>query len=102
VATALAQAGQHQQAAKIATQAEQTARTITDPDARARALAAAAEALAQTGHNRLACRAVAEACAVLPWTSVVKPVLRLDPSAISLLRDLLDDRVKVTNVRETP
>ena len=46
VAGALARAGQHQQAAAVAPQAETVARSITDPDRQARALVAVAGALA--------------------------------------------------------
>ncbi|MCM3882284.1 hypothetical protein, partial [Frankia sp. R82] len=49
----LAQAGEHDRAEQIATAAEQIARTITNPDWQARALAGVAGALAQAGeHDR--------------------------------------------------
>ena len=47
VAGALAQAGQYEQAAAIASRAETVARSITDPDWQAQALAAVAGALAR-------------------------------------------------------
>ena len=54
VARALAQAGQHEQAAVVAAQAESVARSITDPDRQASALTAVAQALAQAGQHEQA------------------------------------------------
>jgi hypothetical protein len=52
VAGVLAEAGQHQQAAAMASQAETAARTIsTGPDGQARALTAVAGALAEAGRH---------------------------------------------------
>jgi hypothetical protein len=47
-------AGHHEQAATLAVQAEQTARSITDPDRQAEALAEVAGALATAGHHEQA------------------------------------------------
>ena len=54
VAGALAEAGQHEQAAAMASQAETVARSITDPDEQAQALAAVAGALAEAGQHEQA------------------------------------------------
>ena len=54
VAGALAEAGQHEQAAAMASRAETVARSITDPDRQARALAAVAGALAEAGQHEQA------------------------------------------------
>jgi hypothetical protein len=54
VASVLAQTGQHEQAASVAAQAEALARSITDPDSRALALAAMAQVLARAGNHERA------------------------------------------------
>ncbi len=54
VARALAGAGQHEQAARVARQAEAVARSITDPDPHAGALAQVAGALAGAGQHEQA------------------------------------------------
>ena len=54
VAGALAEAGQHEQAAAMASQADTVARSITDPDRQARALTAVAGALAEAGQHEQA------------------------------------------------
>jgi hypothetical protein len=54
VAGALAEAGQHEQAAAMASQAETMARSITDLYERAQALTAVAAALAQAGQHEQA------------------------------------------------
>ena len=54
VVQALAQAGQHEQAAVVAAQAESVARSITDPDRQASALTAVVRALAQAGQHEQA------------------------------------------------
>jgi hypothetical protein len=54
VAGALAGAGQDQQATVLAVQAESTARTITDPDSQASALAQVVRALAKAGQYQRA------------------------------------------------
>ena len=54
VAEALAEAGQHQQAAAIAAEAEATARAPTDPDSQDDVLAQVAGALAKTGQHQQA------------------------------------------------
>ena len=100
VAEAMADAGQHEQAASVAAQAETVARSITDPDHRAEALVAVAGALARAGQHEQALAAVAEAmaargdytqaclvaseaCAVGRWTMVLGLVLSLEPLAIN-------------------
>ncbi len=54
VARTLAEAGQHEQAAAMASQAETVARSITDPDRQARALTEVAGALAEAGQHEQA------------------------------------------------
>jgi lipopolysaccharide biosynthesis regulator YciM len=61
VARALAQAGQHEQAAQLADRAETAARSITDPDRQAQALAAVARVLAQAGQHE---QGVEVACSI--------------------------------------
>ena len=51
VAGVLAEAGQHEQAAALASQAATVARSITDPDEQAEALAEVAGALAEAGQH---------------------------------------------------
>ena len=81
MAGALAQAGQHEQAATVA-------RSITDPDEQAQALAAVAKALAARRDTRQARHVAAAACAVGRWTTVLKLVLSLQPPALRVLTDL--------------
>ncbi len=81
VAGALAGAGQHEQA-------EAVARSITDPDRQARALAAVAKALVARGDTRQAHHVTSAACAVGQWTTVLELVLSLEPSALRVLTDL--------------
>ena len=78
---ALAEAGQHEQAAAVA-------RSITNPDAQAQALAAVAKALAARGDTRQARHVASAACAVGRWTTVLGLVLSLEPSALRVLTDL--------------
>ncbi|MGH3220780.1 MAG: hypothetical protein ACRDPY_19135 [Streptosporangiaceae bacterium] len=61
VAGALAQVGQHEQAATVAARAESMARSVTDPGRQARALAAVAGALAQAGQHEQAATVAARA-----------------------------------------
>jgi hypothetical protein len=89
-AGALAAAGQHQQAAVVAGQAEALARSITDPDEQARALAQAAEALAKAGQTRTANQVAAAACATGGWTTAAPAVLSLNPAALTVLTRILD------------
>jgi hypothetical protein len=91
VAGALAQAGHHQQATAVATTAEQTARSITDPGSQA--LAAVAGALAQPGDAQGACRVAAAVCLVGGWTAVVELVLLVQPSVSATVADLVADQV---------
>jgi hypothetical protein len=81
VAGALAEAGQHEQAAAVA-------RSIIDPGWQAHALAAAAKALAVRGDTRQARHVASAACAVGSWTAVLGLVLSLEPSAVRVLTDL--------------
>jgi len=57
------------------------ARSITDPDRQAQALAAAAvaKALVTRGDTRRAHHVASAACAVGQWTTVLKLVLSLEP-----------------------
>ena len=84
---ALAQAGQHEQAAVVAAQAESVARSITDYQ-QASALTAVAQALAQTGNTTRA-RSVAAAVSVTGrWNVCACLLLLLEPSAVSTVSDL--------------
>ena len=85
---ALARAGQHQQATAVAARAETVARSITSPDGQAEALVAMAEELAARGDTRHARHLTSAACAVGRWTTVLGPVLSLEPSAVSVLAGL--------------
>jgi hypothetical protein len=88
VAQALAQAGQHEQAAVVAAQAESVARSITHPDQQASALTAVAQALAQAGNTTRA-RSVAAAVSVTGrWSVCAGLLLLLEPSAVSTVSDL--------------
>jgi predicted metal-dependent hydrolase len=84
VAGALAGAGHHQHA-------EAVARTITDPNRQADALAQVANELARAGETRSAARLAAAICAVGHWTSAVGPVLQLAPSAYTQLALTLEE-----------
>ncbi len=64
------------------------ARSITDPDAQAKALAAVAKALAARGDTRQARYVASIACAVGRWTKVLGLVLSLQPSALRVINDL--------------
>lgn len=79
VAEVLAGAGQYQQAAAAAGQAERVAGSITDPARQAQVLAQVAEVLARTGDTRSACRVAAVTCTVGRWTIAARPVLLLAP-----------------------
>ena len=92
MAGALAAAGQHEQAATVAGQAEAAARSITDPDRQAGALAQVAGALAGAGNTRYAYRVAAATCAVGRWTAAARSVLLLDPSAFAALERVLARR----------
>ena len=83
VAGALARAGQHQQAESIA-------RSIADQGLRASALSQIAATLARAGDARSASRVAAATCAVGPWTTAVRPVLLLVPSAFTALARTLE------------
>ena len=88
VARALAQTGQHEQAAVVAAQAESVARSITNPDQQASALTEVAQALAQTGNTTRA-RSVAAAVSVTGrWSVCAGLLLLLEPSAVSTVSDL--------------
>jgi hypothetical protein len=78
VAAALAEARQHDKAATVA-------RSITDPDRQAQALVASA--LAAKGDTRQARHVASAACAVGRWTTVLRLVLPLEPSAVRVLTD---------------
>jgi len=77
----VARAGKHEQAAVVA-------RSITDPDRQAQALATVAETLAAIGHTRQARHMASAACALGRWTAVLGLVLSLEPSAIRVVTDL--------------
>lgn len=82
VVKTLTRAGQLQQA-------EATARCVPDSYLQADALAQVATSLVQAGDAHSASRVAAATCAVGPWTTAVRPVLLLMPSAfISLTRSL--------------
>jgi hypothetical protein len=61
--------------------AEAIARSITDLEAQADALARIAETLARAGETRFAYRMAAATCAIGRWTTAAPPVLLLAPSA---------------------
>jgi hypothetical protein len=88
VAGALAWTGLHEQAIDIA-------RNIPDSYWQSMALAKAARGLARTGGNRSsAVQAAAVVCAAQRWTTSVRPVLELMPSAFEMLvRVLREQRV---------
>jgi hypothetical protein len=88
VAGALAQAGLHEQAASVASQAATVGRSITNPDRQERALVAVAKALVARGDTRQAHYVASAACAVGHWTTVLELVLSLEPSALRMLTDL--------------
>jgi hypothetical protein len=85
VAEALAGAGQYQQAEAIA-------RSITGLDSQASALAGVAEALAQAGQDRPAARVAAATCTVGQWTTAVRPVLLLAPTAYTMLAHTVEEQ----------
>jgi tetratricopeptide (TPR) repeat protein len=85
VAGALAGAGRHQQA-------EALARSITNPGSQAHALGLVAGALARAGEARSASRVAAATCAVGRWTTAVRPVLLLVPSAFTMLARTLQEQ----------
>jgi len=70
--------GQHQHAATVA-------RSITNPDRQAQALATVAKALAARGETRHARQVASVACAVGRWTMALVPVLPLEPSPVRVL-----------------
>jgi hypothetical protein len=72
----------------MAAQADTVARSITNPDEQAQALAEVAKALMAKGETRQARRAASAACAVGRWTTVLKLVLSLELSALRALADL--------------
>jgi hypothetical protein len=78
-------AGLHQQA-------ETLARAITDPDSQARALITVAATLAQAGETRRASRVTAGACVAARWTSIVRLVFLLAPSAFTTLAPTLAEQ----------
>ena len=108
VTSALAEAGQHEQATALARsitdpglqvralaavavlcaragqheQATAIARSITNPDQQAQALAAVTSALAARGDTRQARQVASAACAVGRWTTVLGLVLSLEQSAV--------------------
>lgn len=117
VTETLAQAGQLQQAEAVAARAETIARSLTDPDQQAQALAALArggqdaratavarsitdpserakvlvaigEALAADGDMKQARHVAAAACAVGRWTTAPRLELSLDPAASGVLTNL--------------
>jgi hypothetical protein len=64
------------------------ARSISNLDRQAQALAAVAEGLAARGDTRQARHAASAACTVGRWTTVLGLVLSLEPSALRVLTDL--------------
>jgi tetratricopeptide (TPR) repeat protein len=86
VAGALAWTGQHEQAIDIA-------RKIPTSYAQSKTLAAVARGLARTGGSRsCALQAVAVVCAAERWTTSVRAVLELVPSAFEMLVRVLRDQ----------
>jgi hypothetical protein len=83
ISEALAEAGRYGQA-------EAMARSITEQEVQACGLARVARALAAAGDRASACRIAAATCANADWTRSAGLVLQLDPSAYSLLSDMLD------------
>jgi len=92
IATALARAGRQQEAAEVADSAERIAHSITDPDQQSRTLVGVATALAQTGDANSAWRVAAATCAAGQWTTAVRPVLLLAPSAFTTLARMLEEQ----------
>lgn len=82
ITAALAKAGRYREA-------ETLAASITDPHWGGRALAEVAAALARAGETGPAARLAGECCATGSWTTAVRPVLLLAPSAYALLFPLL-------------
>jgi hypothetical protein len=64
------------------------ARSITNPDEQARALAAVAKVLVAKGDTSQAHHVATATCAVGKWTTVLELVLLLEPSALGVLTDL--------------
>jgi tetratricopeptide (TPR) repeat protein len=89
IAKSLAAAGQHEHSTALARQAEALARSATDSSMQAQALAGVAEALAATGDFRTGNQAAAIACTIGEWTTPLKAVLSLMPSAITPLMQAL-------------
>ena len=81
IAGALAAAGQTEQASAAGMQAEVAARSITEPSERGRVLADVTEALVKAGYVDSARRLAAVTCTNGTWTTAIKPVLLLAPSA---------------------
>jgi hypothetical protein len=73
-------------------QAEAVARTITNPDSQAMALAQIARAMSRAGEDGLAARAAAAVCAIGKWTTALVPVLMVAPSAFEALEETLGVR----------
>ncbi len=86
MARALAQAGHHHQAKAAALQAQAAAQDITNPDRRAQVLAQIAEALIKARDNQSAARLAAAVCALGKWRIAARPVILLDPDALTTLR----------------
>jgi hypothetical protein len=89
VAGALAQAGQHAQAATLAAQAELTGRAITNPELQASTLTAVAWALAQAGRQDRARRVAVAVCQLGDFAAAVGAVVGVDASVGSVVVGLL-------------
>ena len=88
MAGTLAEAGQHEQAAAMAAQAETMARSITDPGWQVDALAEVGRVLVARGDTRRAQHVASAACAVGSWTKVLGLVLSLESSAARVLTEV--------------
>jgi hypothetical protein len=84
-AGALAQTGQHEQAAAVAEQALTAARSVARPYDQARTLAEIAGVLTRAGERHCASRAAATACAVGHWEVAAASVFLLEPTAPQIL-----------------
>ena len=92
VTGALAAAGQYEEADAVAGHAETTARSTNSPYGQTKVLMQIAEALARAGHIPAASRRAAAICATEPWTTAIRPVLLLKPSACTLIMTMLETR----------
>ena len=87
VARTLARSTPTDLARETASEAEAAALAVTDSARRAIALGAVTEAHAANGNSQQARRTASVACVTGNWMQMLRVVLPLDPSAVSVLAD---------------